>query len=128
MLDVKDAFFNISKAFDKVWRQGLIFKSKSYGAKGKFLYLMTNYLHGRMQRVVLNGQCSSWELIQSGILQDSVLGLVLFLIYINDLLGNVKSTCKIFANETSLFSSVFNKNFSRNELNTDLQSITDWAY
>ena len=59
---------------------------------------MTIYLQGRIQRVVLNGQCSSWEAIQSGVPQDSVLS-SLFLIYINELPDNVKSICKIFADD-----------------------------
>ena len=62
---------------------------------------MTNYLHRKiMHRVVLNGQCSSWEFSQLGVPQGSVLGSFLFLIYINDLTDNVKSTCKIFADDT----------------------------
>ena len=89
---------------------------------------MTNCLYGSMHRVVLNGQCSFRQLVQSGVVQGSVLGPLLFLTYINDLLGNVKFTYKIFADDTSLFSPVFNKNISRNELNTDLQSMSDWAY
>ena len=81
-----------------------------------------------MQQVVLNGQCSFRELMQSGVAQVSVLDLLLFFIYINDLPDNIKSTCKIFANDTLLFSPVFNKNFSWNEVKTDLQIISDWAY
>ena len=97
-----------------------MFKLKPYGVKGKFIDLINNYLHGRMRKVVLNGHCSSWELIQSEILQSSALGLPLFSIYITDLSDEVQSTSKIFVNDTSLFSSVFDKNFSRNVLSTDL--------
>ena len=72
-IDVIGVFLDISKALDKLWHQGLYFKLKSYRVKGKLPHLMTNYLHGRIQRVVLNGQCSSLELIQSGVPQGSVL-------------------------------------------------------
>ena len=64
-IDVTGVFLDISKAFDKVWLQGLIFILKC-GVKAKYLDLMTNYLHEPMQIVVLNGQWSSRELIQSG--------------------------------------------------------------
>ena len=56
--DVRGTFFDISKAFDKVWHKGLIFKLKSYGVDGSLLKLMENYLTVRQQRVVLNGQIS----------------------------------------------------------------------
>ena len=127
-IDVRGVSLDILKAFDKALHQGLIFKLKLYGVKGKFLDLMTNYLHGQMQNVVLIGQCSSWELKEYGVPQGSVLGLLLFLIYINDLRNNVKSTFKIFVDDTSLFSPDFDKNYSRNELNTDLQVISHWVY
>ena len=73
-IDIRGVFLDISTAFDKVWHQRLIFKLKLYRAEGTFLGLMINYLHGGMQRVVLNGQCFSWELIQSGVPQGRVLG------------------------------------------------------
>ena len=59
--DVRGVFLDISKAFDKVWHEGLIFKLKSYGVKGKFIMLLENYLKNRNQRVVLNGINSSWK-------------------------------------------------------------------
>ena len=60
--------------------------------------------------------------------QGSVLGPLLFLIYINDLPDNIQSTCKIFADDTSLFSHVFDKYKSQSELNNDLQSLNNWAF
>ena len=128
VIDVTAVFINISKAFDKVWHQGLTVKLTSYRVKGKSFDIMMKYLHGQMPRVVLNGQCSSWELIQSGVPKELVLGLLLFLTYINDLRDNVKFTCKIYADCNLLFSPIFNNNFSWNELNTELQIISDWAY
>ena len=78
--DVRDVFLDISKAFDKVWHEGLLYKLETYDIKGDVLNLLRNYLHERYQRVVLNGQTSSWELIKSGVPQGSVLGLLIFLI------------------------------------------------
>ena len=67
---------------------------------------MQDYLRSRQQRVVLNGQTSSWEKVLAGVPQGSVLGPLLFLIYINDIPEGIKSICKIFADDTSLFSIV----------------------
>ena len=82
--DMKGTFFDISKAFDKVWHQGLIFKLKSYGVDGKLLKLLKNYLTDRQQRVILNGQTPSWQNIYAGVPQGSVLVPLLFLIYVDD--------------------------------------------
>ena len=91
--DVRGIFLDISKAFDKVWHEGLLFKLKTYGVKGELLNLLRNYLHERNQRVVLNGQISSWQLIKSGVPQGSILGPLLFLIYISELPDNTLCTC-----------------------------------
>ena len=101
-VDARSVFRDISKAFDKVWHDGLIFKLKSNGAEGELLSLLRN-LQNRAQRVVLNDQTSGWRNINSGVPQGSVLGPLLFLIYINDLPDGITSMCKIFANDTSLF-------------------------
>ena len=111
-VDVRGVFLDISTAFDKVWHDGIIFKLETYGVKGN--------LHARCQRVVLNDQTSAWELVKSGVPQGSVLGPLMFLIYINDLQDNIQSTCNIFADGTPLFSHVFNNDASQDELNNDL--------
>ena len=126
--DVRGIFLDISKAFDKVWHEGLLYKLKAYGTEGQLLSLLTNYLENREQRVVLNGQTSEWRKIKSGVPQGSVLGPLLFLIYINDLPDGITSICKIFADDTSLFTKVLDINESTNKLNTDLKKITKWAH
>ena len=89
---------------------------------------MENYLTGRQQRIVLNGQTSSWKNILAGLPQDSVLGPLLFLVYINDLPNGIESICKIFADHTALFSKVKDATFSNTKLNNDLNKISKWAF
>ena len=119
---------DISKAFDKVGHDGLILKLKVYGIEGELLSLLENHLQNHEQRVVLNGQTSEWRKIDSGVPQGSVLGPLLFLIYISDLPDGLTSICKIFPDNTSLFAKVFNINKSANDLNTDLENVSQWAY
>ena len=92
------------------------------------LTLLPNYLHECYQRLALNGQTSSWELFKFGVPQRSVLGCLFFMIYINDLPDNLKSNCKMFADDTFLFYKVFDKHVSRATLNKDLEFINNWAF
>ena len=93
----------MSKAFDKVWHDGLLFKLKQNGIDGNLLALFKNYLSNRRQRVVLNGKHSSWAQVLSGVPQGSVLGPLLFLVYINDLEFGILSRIKYFADDKSLY-------------------------
>ena len=102
-LEVRAVFLDISKAFDKVWHEGLIFKLKQNGVSGSMLMFYQNYLSNRKQCVVLNGSHSSYSTVKSGVPQGSVLGTLLFLIYINDLERNIKSNIKFFADDTVFF-------------------------
>ena len=101
-LEVRSVFLDISKAFDKVWHEGLLCKLKSMGISGELYNLLENYLSDRFQRVILNGQFSLWKPILAGVPQGSILGPLLFLIYINDLPNELKSNAKLFADDTSL--------------------------
>ena len=127
-LDTRGVFLDMSKAFDRVWHEGLIYKLKSYGVTGPLLSLLSNFLSGRYQRVVLNGKSSEWNEIKAGVPQGSILGPLFFLIYINDLPKNLESKPKIFADDTSLFSVVLDQILSSRELNRDLARISEWAF
>ena len=70
----------ISKAFDKIWHEGMIFKLKTYGVDGNLLNLLKHCLIHCQQRVAVNGQTSSLQNIYTGVPQGSVLGPLLFLI------------------------------------------------
>ena len=84
-LEVRRVFPDISKVFDKVWHDGLIYKLKRNGINGDLLRLIESFLSGRYQRVAINGQFSKWNKIKAGVPQGSILGPLYFLIYINDL-------------------------------------------
>ena len=127
-LEVRGVFLDISKAFDRVWHKGILFKLELNGVSGKVLKLIESFLENRYQRVILNGQCSSWETIKAGVPQGSILGPLLFLIYINDISNGLESNVKLFADDTSIFSIVFDPSLSANKLNNDLKKIQQWAF
>ena len=119
---------DISKAFDKAWHEGIIFKLQQNGISDDFLNILSDFLRNRKQRVTLNGQSSSWTNVNAGVPQGSILGPLLFLIYINDLPDGLSSNSKLFADDTSLFSVVHVINTPTTELNSDLKKINDWAF
>ena len=82
---------------------------------------MANFLKDRKQRVVLNGQKSAWVNVETGIPQGSILGPLLSLIYINDLFENLVLNPKLFADDTSLFSVVFDKDLPAKNFEQDLK-------
>ena len=125
--ELRIVFCDISKAFDRVWHAGIICKLDAMGIKGPLLKWFNNYLQDRYQRVVIGGACSSWENIQAGVPQGSVLGPLLFLVYINDISRVVNSNIRMFADDTALFITVDDPVEAATVLNTDLQSISQWA-
>ena len=127
-LEVRGIFLDLSKAFDKVWYDGLLYKLNRLGIGNNLLLLLKDYLTNRQQRVLLNGQTSRWMPLCSGVHQGSILGPLLFLIYINDLPDSIISISRLFADDTSLFS-VIEDDFKTTEiLQKDLTTISKWAH
>ena len=125
--EVRTVFCDISKAFDRVWHRGLIYKLDKAGISGSLLHWFASYLSNREQRVTLKNNVSSWCAIKAGVPQGSILGPLLFLIYINDIVSDIKSNIRLFADDTTLFIVVDNPVFSSNTINCDLDTISRWA-
>ena len=106
----------MSKAFVKVWHKGLIFKLKQSGITGNLLSTLTAFLKLKKQRKVLNGQLSSWSNFETSLPQGSILGALLFLIYINDLPDGLTTNAGLFADDVSFFSVADNINLSATNL------------
>jgi hypothetical protein len=120
-------FCDISKAFDRVWHKGLLFKLQQNGIKGKLLNWISDYLCNRKQKVTLRSSISLPRTISAGVPQGSVLGPLLFLIYVNDITDSLLSLTRLFADDSSLYCSASSLNDIEGILNHDLQIISDWA-
>ena len=92
-------FLDISKAFDRIWHRGLIAKLRSIGVEGSLLNWFVSYLSCCKQRVIIETMHSDWCNIEAGVPHGSVLGPLLFLIYINDLPTTITSNCFLFADD-----------------------------
>ena len=125
--EVRAIFCDISKAFDRVWHKGLLFKLKSAGVSGLLLTWFSDYLNDRKQRVVLPGASSSWTSVKAGVPQGSILGPLLFLLYINDIVEDINSSIRLFADDTSLYIIVDDPIQAAEQLNLDLAKIHHWA-
>ena len=127
-LEVHSCFIDISKAFDKVWHEGLIYKMETMGFIGSILRLRQSFVSNRYQRVTINSRTLDRLPILAGVPQGSILGLLLFLIYINNLPHGLEPLAKLFADDTFLFSKVYDSNLSARQLSNDLQKINMWAH
>ena len=125
--EVRAIFCDISKAFDRVWHKGLIYKLHSVGISGSLLLWFTDYLANRKQRVVMPGVSSSWSSIEAGVPQGSILGPLLFLLYINDIVENINSSIRLFTDDTTFYIIVDNPGQAAYQLNSDLDKIHQWA-
>ncbi|KAK3103719.1 hypothetical protein FSP39_021305 [Pinctada imbricata] len=125
--EIRVIFCDISKAFDRVWHLGLIHKLSTFGISGSLLSWFSDYLHFRRQRVVINGTSSDWLEITAGFPQGSILGPLLFLIYINDIVTDIRSNIRLFADDTSLYIIIENPVAASETLNFDLDTIHKWS-
>ena len=127
-LEVRGVFLDISKAFDKVWHAGIIYKLTQNGISWNLLNLLQDFLKERKQSVVLNDKSLYGKNINAGVPQGSILDHLLFLIYINGFTKSLTANTKLFADDTSLFSVVHDTQTSANDLNNDLEIINNWAF
>ena len=125
--EVRVVFCDVSKAFDRVWHEGLLLKLEAAGITGNLLTWFRSYLTDRRQRVVLPGVQSNWNNIRAGAPQGSILGPLLFLLFINDIVVDIGSNIRLFADDTSLYMVVDNPDTAAELLNLDINKIMTWA-
>ena len=119
-------YLDFQKAFDKVPHQRLISKLKSHGMGNSIINWIEQWLKDRRQRVVVDGEVSSWKSVLSGVPQGSVLGPILFLVYINDLEEGVTGKILKFADDTKLFRKVKEIGDKQN-LQDDIDKLVKWS-
>ena len=126
--EIRVVFLDISRAFDRVWHAGLLHKLRVAGVSGNLLYWLGDYLRDRQQRVCIDGQFSEWARLLAGVPQGSVLGPLLFLIFINDVTHVIQHTqLRLFADDTCVFITVDNRDQATDQVNMDLSSIMKWS-
>ena len=119
-------YLDFKKAFDSVPHKRLLSKLDAYGLGESIKEWIKSFLVNRKQRVTVNGIMSSWSEVLSGIPQGSVLGPILFVIFINDLPDVVISITKIFADDTKLFRAIRTLE-DREKLRDDLNQLVKWS-
>ena len=122
-------YLDFAKAFDSVDHDILIAKLKSYGVRGNLLNWFADYLHGRVQRVVADGVVSEWAPVTSGVPQGSLLGPLLFVIFINDLPDVVSdnSHTALYADDSKLYKSISGIP-SCESLQQSLDNLDTWSH
>ena len=125
--DITMIFLDVSKAFDKVWHDGILFKLQTFGIHGPLLCWFRSYLTNRRQRVVIKGANSPWFPTNAGVPQGSVLGPLLFLIFINDMECATQCQMRMFADDTHVYDISNDYQNSVQNINNDLLSLQHWA-
>jgi len=124
--NVDTIYLDLAKAFDKVPHHRLMSKLKAHGIDGLVGNWIKAWLSDRWQRVCLDGSYSSWRRVWSGVPQGSVLGPILFLIFINDIDNTIHSSVLKFADDTKVYGIVDNQSDGQ-QLQDDLNALGDWA-
>jgi hypothetical protein len=119
-------YTDFAKAFDSVPHQKLLYKIHRLGIRGNVFRWIEDFLLGRKQKVIVGQSESEWARVISGIPQGSVLGPILFLIFINDMPDKIKSHLKMFADDTKLFR-VIESISDYDILQSDLDSLFNWS-
>ena len=120
-------FLDLSKAFDRVWHEGLPFELKQLGISGILLKWLESYLAPRKQKVILDGCCSDVSYVEAGVPQGSILGPLLFLVYVNDLVTDLECYPHLFADDTTLLDIFTNPLTSSRKINRDVKRIYKWG-
>ena len=119
-------YTDFSKAFDSVPHARLITKLEAIGIRGDLLGWIKSFLTNRKQRVIVDGEKSKWSDVKSGIPQGSVLGPLLFVIFINDMPQSLSSVCKMFADDAKIYKEL-NSEEDCNSLQLDLDVMSEWS-
>ena len=116
---------DFAKTFDKVPHKKLIRKLREYGINSSINQWTESFLYQLQQRVVCEGEMSSWVPVTSGVPQGSVIGPILFLVYINDLPAKLQSKVRLFADDTIVYVAVTNEADAA-VLRKDLKLLEEW--
>ena len=117
---------DFAKAFDKVSHAKLVQKLKAYGIDAILVRWIESFLTGRKQRVLIGDNSSEWEDVTSSVPQGSVLGPLLFTIFINDLPDKIKNECRLYADDSKLIGVIENEEDAV-EIQKDIDSMQKWA-
>ena len=120
-------FFDIQKAFDRVWLKGLLHKLQHHGVQGTALQWFSSFVSGRCQRVAVGGAISKPLQLESGVPQGAILSPLLFLVYMNDI-GHATSSASVnlFADDTSLFTAAKSETDLQSHLQTAVTELSEW--
>ena len=121
------SFLILPKTFDSVPHEWLLLKLKSNGIDRCLLTWLRHFLVGRKQRVVIRGSCSDWSYVTSGTPQGTILGPLLFLLYINNIIEWISSTVKLYADDKEIYREINDPIIDCQLLQDDLNNLNDWA-